>query len=108
MTKMTNRKIFTGLALLLLLTASLTAYSRRNQGYYVNVFESEGGWGYDIMNNKEIIIHQPFIPAISGHHPFENSIVAKKTGLLVVKKLVDKKSPRISEEEVISLTGIRR
>ncbi len=106
--RMTNRKILTGLALLLLLMVYATAMAGRNHSYCVNVFESEGGWGYDILYKNKMIIHQPFMPAVSGHHPFKNKSLAKKTGKLVVTKIINNKSPSISAEEILAITGVRQ
>jgi hypothetical protein len=100
MMRMTNRKIYIGLALFLVLMVSLTLFTRRSHKYYVNVFESEGGWGYDILYKNKTIIHQPFIPAIAGQEPFQNKHEAIETGRLVIKKLSSKKSPRIGTEEI--------
>jgi hypothetical protein len=97
---MTNRKIFIGLALILILTLSLTTFTRINHGYYVNVFVSEGGWGYDILYKNKIIIHQPYIPALNGKYPFQNVDTARETGCLVIKKLIASKSPAIGKAEI--------
>jgi hypothetical protein len=106
--RMINRKILTGLALLLMLMVYATTMSERNNSYCVNVFESEGGWGYDILYKNKTIIHQPFIPAVSGQHPFKNKALAKETGRLVVKKIKNKKSPYLSAEEVLAITEARQ
>ena len=101
MMRMTNRKIYTGLALLLMLMVSLTIFTSNRHRYYVNVFESEGGWGYDILYNNKTIIHQPFIPAIDGKKPFSTKLLAEKTSRLVINKLRNNKSPRLTAGEVV-------
>jgi hypothetical protein len=106
--RMINRKILTGLALLLMLMVYATAMSERNNSYCVNVFESEGGWGYDILYKDKMIIHQPFMPAVSGKHPFKNKALAKETGRIIVKKIINNKSPYVSAEEVLAITGAER
>jgi hypothetical protein len=103
--RMINRKILTGLAFLFLLMVYATAVAGRNHSYCVNVFESGEGWGYDILYKNMTIIHQPFIPAVSGQHPFTDKALAKRTGKLVVKKILSNKSPYISAEEVMAVTG---
>jgi hypothetical protein len=100
MMRMTNRKIGIGLTLFLLLMVSLTLFTRRSHRYYVNVFESEGGWGYDILYNNKIMIHQPFIPTIDGQKPFHNIHDASETGRLVIKKLRKNKSPALTIGEL--------
>jgi hypothetical protein len=71
--------------------------------YKVEVFRQEQGWGYDIVLNRKTIIHQAYIPAISGNKVFEYKSSAKKAGELVVKKLNNKKSPRITKEELSAI-----
>ena len=100
MMRMTNRKIYIGLAIFLLLIVSLTLFTGRSHKYYVNVFESEGGWGYDILYNNKTIIHQPFIPAIDGQKPFSTKLAAEKTSRLVIKKLRNRKSPTLTIGEL--------
>jgi len=100
---MTNKKIYFGLALFLMLLVSLTIFSRRSHRYYVNVFVSEGGWGYDILYNNKTIIHQPFMPVVNGQVTFRDKYSAGKAGRLVMKKLQNNQSPTISREELNSL-----
>ena len=102
-TKMTNKKIYIGLTLLLILIVLLTALSIRSHRYYVNVFVSEGGWGYDILSNNKTIIHQPFMPVVNGQVTFRDKYSAEKAGRLVMKKLQNNQSPTISREELNSL-----
>jgi hypothetical protein len=100
MMRMTNRRIYTGLALFLMLMVSMTIFTSKHHGYYVNVFESEGGWGYDILYNNKTIIHQPFIPAIGGQYPFKSKNLARKTGRIVINRLKANRSPGIEAEEI--------
>jgi hypothetical protein len=106
--RMINKKILTGLALLLLLMVYATAMAGRNHSYCVNVFESEGGWGYDILYKDKLIIHQPFMPAVSGHQPFKNKRLAKQTGKLVVTKIINNRPPRVLPEEILAITRVRQ
>jgi hypothetical protein len=103
--RMTNKNIYIGLAFLLMLMASVICTTRRSQEYYVNVFASEGGWGYDILCNHKMIIHQPYIPAIDGQKPFHDKNTARETGRLVIRKLRSNKSPRIGIEEINKITS---
>jgi hypothetical protein len=49
--------------------------------------DNSGTFGYDVMMNGKIYIHQPFIPAIPGNHGFETESDAKKTGELMADKI---------------------
>jgi len=72
----------------------------KTQDYKLEVIKLESGWGYNILKNKKPFIHQECIPAIEGNHPFPDEKSARKTGKLVLKKLLSNESPRISKEEL--------
>lgn len=61
--------------------------------YEVRIYEVKGdsvsapGWGYDILVDKEKVIHQPAIPAIPGIHPFKTKDDAYKTAIFAADKL---------------------
>lgn len=64
------------------------------------VFSVDEGWGYAITVDDKTVIHQPFIPAISGHRPFPDSQTAASTARLVVRKLKNRDTPALSEDEI--------
>jgi hypothetical protein len=101
--RMINKKIFLGVSLFLLLTVIIVYYKTREQKYQINLFKSEQGWGYDISFQKKLFIHQPFMPAVKGQVAFTDMKSARKTAVLVVKKLRNKQSPRISTDELKSI-----
>jgi hypothetical protein len=94
-----NIQIF---GILLLLTAFGIGLIIQNsrQRFFATVFPSGNGWGYNVMNGSKTIIHQPFIPCLEGNSPFEDKNSAQKTGNLIVEKLKNKQSPRISKAEL--------
>lgn len=73
--------------------------------YGVMVYQVDSGWGYDIDFGGRTVIHQPFIPALSGNMPFPDKASASAAGRLVVKKLVAGDSPSLDEDEVNGLLG---
>lgn len=87
---------------LVFLLAGIT-YTNRGHFYTVDVYKSGQGWGYDVLVNKNVYIHQPYIPVINGQMPFPDKNSAKKTGRLVANKLRSHKAPALTKEE---LTGI--
>jgi hypothetical protein len=66
-------------------------------------FNTPSGWGYNILVDHKIFIHQEFIPAIAGKKSFSNKDDAMKTASLVVQKLEQSKSPRITVGEIAAL-----
>jgi len=97
------KKILAGIALLLIIVvAGISIYNRKYQ-FSVKVIKNEQGWGYDILQGKRLIIHQPYMPGISGQVAFENKNSARKTGQLVVKKIKNKKPPAVNIDELNSI-----
>jgi hypothetical protein len=96
----TNKKILIAIALFLVIFLLVISYSKRGHFYNVDLFKTEQGWGYDIVKNKQVYIHQPFIPAVEGQVPFPDKSSARKTGRLVIKKLRNHKTPSITQEEI--------
>jgi hypothetical protein len=98
-----NRKIFTVSALFLVIILFVLTYTKRGHSYELDLYKSEQGWGYDILKNNKIYIHQPYMPAVEGQDPFKDKQSARKTGLLVIKKIRSHKSPAVTREEIKSI-----
>ena len=78
--------------------------SRENQVYiYAEPFRSGDGWGYNILADGKVHIHQPFMPAVPGRQEFKTEEDAMKVGRLVVKKITENLSPTISLKELDSM-----
>lgn len=59
-----------------------------NSQYTIKCFEvSPNNWGYDIIENNQVIIHQPHIPAIAGNKGFKTKGDANITASFMVGKL---------------------
>jgi len=63
-------------------------------------FRLNSGWGYDIVENGKMIIHQVYIPAIPEKREFSTEGQAKQTAKLVVAKLRNNQFPTLSKTEV--------
>lgn len=76
--------------------------STTKEVFTIKTFKTDNiGWGYDILKENKIIIHQPNIPAIDGDQSFKTEAKAKETATLVIEKL--KKNifpPSLTKEEV--------
>lgn len=74
--------------------------------FKVDSIENNGsrGWGYDIIMNGEIHIHQPHIPAVMGNNGFASEEKALKTGEFVIQKIKNNiLPPKVTPEELDSL-----
>ena len=64
----------------------------------------EGGFGFDIFKDNQLMIHQPTIPAIQGSKGFQSEEQAQKTADLMLSKLQKgMMPPAISMEDLDSL-----
>lgn len=70
----------------------------------INIIPSVSGWGYNIIVNGKLFIHQPFIPAVKGNQSFKSVDDALKVANLVQEKIRRKiLPPPISIVELDSL-----
>jgi len=65
--------------------------------------QTSAGWGYNILVDHKIYIHQEFIPAIEGKKAFSSKEDAMKTSGVAIKKLIKGKPPFINKKELDSL-----
>jgi len=61
------------------------------------------GWGYDILANGHVYIHQPMIPAIQGSFSFRTKEDALAVGQKVVDRIKEGKMPMVTAQEVVDL-----
>ena len=72
-----------------------------NSEIIVNTFEEDTGWGYDVLIDGNLYVHQPNIPAVGGNKGFTAEVDARATGNLAVEKIREGIiPPTISVEEL--------
>jgi Domain of unknown function (DUF4907) len=62
--------------------------------------QNSRGWGYVILENGHVFIHQDIIPAISGTHAFPSREDALAVGQKVVDRLATGQMPMVTAAEV--------
>ena len=94
----------------LLLVIAIIGFSAKTDSEHKNMllvesapFEVPGGWGYNIMVDHKIFIHQEMIPAIQGNKAFGSKIDAEKVSNLIVHKITSKRMPSVTKSELDSL-----
>jgi len=102
---MINNKILVLSGFILIIVISGAVFYKGNRHFSLSLFNSEEGWGYNILYNNKLIIHQPYMPAINGQVVFKNKYTARKTGRLVIKKLQKNQSPGITVTELNSIVN---
>lgn len=74
--------------------------------FKVDSIETNGsrGWGYDIMIDGKIYIHQPNVPAVMGNNGFSSEEQAREAGEFIVSKIMKNiLPPSVTAEELDSL-----
>jgi len=59
-------------------------------------FHSNSGWGYNILVNDTLFIHQANIPGISGKRGFAKKEQAEKAAELIINKIKKRESPVVT------------
>ena len=73
----------------------------------IRLYKGDYGWGYDILINKKIYIHQPNIPCIEGTKGFVSKEKARKAAELVVIKIKSNvMPPSLNVKELDSINSL--
>ncbi len=105
-TPKTNPKYYNAIGIALILAIAAVLYA----GHYYRVkrleefrrdyvrldlkaIETPYGWGYEIMTNGKLYIHQEFIPAVPGKKGFATKEQALLVGNKVIAKIKLKENP---------------
>jgi hypothetical protein len=68
-------------------------------GLSYNCFKTQNGWGYDVVFNERIIIHQPFVPGKSGIGGFDSKKEAGADAQTVIEKIKSGEYPLFSQKQ---------
>ena len=66
----------------------------------VRSIKVDSGWGYDILKDAKVYIHQIYIPAIPGRHAFKSETDALRVGREVLSRLSTNTLPTISARDL--------
>jgi hypothetical protein len=107
---MTKKKYILIAASLLVLIAVIGFSARLGERNHKNMlkvesatFEVAGGWGYNVLVDHKVFIHQQFMPAVQGYKVFRSKEDAEKIANFQIHKLMNKKVPAISVKDLDSL-----
>jgi hypothetical protein len=62
--------------------------------------QTSKGWGYDILTDGRVFLHQTAIPAISGDSGFRTKEDALAVGQKIVDRIMAGKMPMVTAKEV--------
>lgn len=72
----------------------------RDAGLHCRVVRVGEGYGYVILQGRDTLIVQPYVPAVGGKAPFATRRHAQAVGELVCRKLMAGDSPSVSRDDV--------
>lgn len=87
----------------IIIVCSYFFYLQKEDSISINLFEIDGGYGYEISSENHLFVRQENIPAIQENIPFCSKEDAEKTAKMVKRKIIKKQSPSISLEELREL-----
>lgn len=90
------------LAVSVLICAGIFVFDNRKQKPAVKAqcFLAASGWGYDILVNGKLLIHQVSVPAISGDRGFEKKEQAEQAASLIINKIENGREPTLTTFDV--------
>ena len=69
------------------------------------VFKVREGWGYDVLVNDTVVIHQEVVPVLQNHQGFLKKDQAEKTAQLVIQKLKSGSLPTLTKFDLEKILG---
>jgi hypothetical protein len=73
-----------------------------------NVFEGTHGWGYDILVNDKVFIHQELIPAVQGQTGFKTKTQAEQAARLIINKMESGQLPTVTTFELEPILSLNK
>lgn len=108
MTKGNKNRSFWILMTALLISAGIWALAWRvNQpgrpALSARVFQTAAGWGYDILVNDSLLIHQETMPVTGGGQGFAHKEWAEKASRLIINKMENGRHPRLTSFDMAQI-----
>ncbi|MEO6315192.1 MAG: DUF4907 domain-containing protein [Chitinophagaceae bacterium] len=66
----------------------------------LHAFQMTDGWGYEVLVDKKIFIHQDCIPAIPSYKKFSSETDALVVGSLVIEKIKHGHKPGLTQQDI--------
>lgn len=109
MTKL-NNLIIVGVALIISATIWIVALNKQDakrKKITAKVFQGLNGWGYDILVEDTLFIHQESIPARQGKTGFPEKKQAEQTARLIINKMERRELPTVTTFELEQIIPLK-
>lgn len=79
-------------------------YLARTKNVDYKIFYTRAGWGYDILVDKRLVIHQECVPVLAQKKGFATEQSARAVARIVVHKLKNNQVPTLTYGELIQVS----
>jgi hypothetical protein len=69
------------------------------------IFEGLNGWGYDILVDDSLFIHQESVPVKTGSKGFSQKEQAEQTAQIIINKMKRGEHPTVTTFEIEQIVG---
>lgn len=109
MTKPSNL-IIIGAALIISATIWIVTLNKQDvkrKKITATIFQGLNGWGYDILVNDKLFIHQESVPAAHGKTGFTEKKQAEQTARLIINKMERGELPTVTTFELEQIIPLK-
>lgn len=106
-TKKHNTIILSSAVLIAIIIVVGITKSKHANHFDSRVFKVVNGWGYDILVNDTIVIHQESVPVFENHQPFPQKEEAIQTAQIVIQKLKNGEPPSLTKFDLEKIIRVR-
>jgi hypothetical protein len=102
--------IVIGVALIISATIWIVQLNKQNtkkERITAKVFQSLNGWGYDILVNNALFIHQESVPGRQGKTGFPEKKQAEQTAQLIINKMERGELPAVTTFELEQIIPLK-
>jgi len=105
---MTTKHNIIVITICVIIAVAIPFLYKTHEGNKINykTFRADSGWGYDVVVNGKLLIHQQYIPVVAEKKEFSTEQQAEEAAQLVVSKLKNNKLPTLSKAEVQQICGV--
>jgi Domain of unknown function (DUF4907) len=79
---------------------------KQQKNIAAKIFHGLNGWGYDILVNDTVFIHQESVPVAAGKNGFPRKEQAEQTAQLIINKMKRGQLPSITTFELDQLFSL--
>lgn len=87
--------------------AALKNQDTKRKKITAKIFHGPHGWGYDILVNDTLLIHQESIPARPGKTGFPERKQAEQTARLIINKMEREELPAVTTFELEKIIPLK-